>query len=260
MRHACATPHDERALILCGYMRCRHARRHPGHLQDDAARQASDDVQRDAQQGDPAGLQEVHERRECPWPAPYRAPADASGGVTFPGASRRPCASPLHVRSCLEAEQPVLPGSHPAVASFSLIALCDAAVSPPCCCQTQPPLQRVSPVTVSAHSSKQCQRLRAGNATAISLPRVMAAMASAEIAWRVQPAVRHSPCQGSGRDFSGMPGKSSAITGDPSHSFHWAHRARFSAVGHGRAEGGRVEPVTPSRPCSCAHPADCTSC
>jgi len=85
---------------------CRHARGHPGHLQDDAARQASDDVQCDAQQGDPAGLQEVHERRECPWPAPYRAPADASGGVTFPGAVRSPYASPLHVRPCLEAEQP----------------------------------------------------------------------------------------------------------------------------------------------------------
>jgi len=85
---------------------CRHARRHPGHLQDDAARQASDDVQCDAQQGDPAGLQEVHERRECPWPAPYRAPADASGGVTSPGAFRSPCASPLHVQPCSKAEQP----------------------------------------------------------------------------------------------------------------------------------------------------------
>lgn len=44
----------------------RHAGRRAGHLQDDAARQASHDVLRDAVQGDPPRLQEVHVRRESP--------------------------------------------------------------------------------------------------------------------------------------------------------------------------------------------------
>jgi len=68
-------------------------------------------------------------------------------------------------------------------------------------------IQRISPVAVSARSSTSLsQRWRAGISTAVPLPRLLPALAAAEIAWRVQPALRHRPCRGSGHT-SEMPGK-----------------------------------------------------
>ena len=52
--------------LLCVCVTGRHAARRAGDIPDDAPPEAGDDVQCHAQQGDPAGLQEVHARRNLP--------------------------------------------------------------------------------------------------------------------------------------------------------------------------------------------------
>jgi len=108
-------------------------------------------------------------------------------------------------------------------------------------------------VAVSARSSTSLS-LRAGISTAVPLPRLLAALAAAEIAWRVQPAVRHNSCQGSAHNLWDS-GESDGISGKSAHSLVRARRA-YSGRRILVAMREHALRLSPEPTCSRAPPAD----